>query len=139
VKEYKRQAANQDLVSRKVNKEKTGVFTGSFAINPATKQPTPIWIADYVLMEYGTGAIMAVPAHDERDFEFAKVFDLDIRRVVAGKGIADPRLEQAYTETANCTLVNSGQFTGLPIAEGAKKIVAWLAANGHAKPVVNYR
>jgi len=139
VKEYKRQAANQDLVSRKVNKEKTGVFTGSFAINPATKQPIPIWIADYVLMEYGTGAIMAVPAHDERDFEFAKVFDLDIRRVVAGKGSSDSRLEEAYTETAGCTLVNSGQFNGLPIAEGTKKIVAWLAANGHAKPVVNYR
>ncbi len=139
VKEYKRQAANQDLVSRKVNKEKTGVFTGSFAINPATKQPIPIWIADYVLMEYGTGAIMAVPGHDERDFEFAKVFDLDIKRVVAGKGNTDPRLEEAYTETANCTLVNSGQFSGLPIAEGTKKIVAWLAANGHAKPVVNYR
>ena len=139
VTEYKRQAANQDLVSRKVNKDKTGVFTGSFAINPATKQPIPIWIADYVLMEYGTGAIMAVPAHDERDFEFAKVFDLDIRRVVAGKGSTDPRLEQAYTETAGCTLLNSGQFSGLPIAEGTKKIVAWLAASGHAKPVVNYR
>jgi leucyl-tRNA synthetase len=82
---------------------------------------------------------MAVPAHDERDFEFAKVFDLDIRRVVAGKASADGRLDAAYTETSNCTLVNSGQFSGQPIAEGTKKIVAWLAANGHAKPVVNYR
>jgi len=139
VKEYTRQAANQDLVSRKVNKEKTGVFTGSFAINPATKQPIPIWIADYVLMEYGTGAIMAVPAHDERDFEFAKVFDLEIKRVVAGKGAADARLEAAYTETSNVSLVNSAQFSGQSIADGTKKIVAWLAANGHAKPVVNYR
>jgi leucyl-tRNA synthetase len=139
VKEYKRQAANQDLVSRKVNKEKTGVFTGSFALNPATQQPIPIWIADYVLMEYGTGAIMAVPAHDERDFEFAKVFDLAITRVVSGKGSTDSRLEQAYTETSNVALVNSAQFNGLSVADGAKKIVAWLAANGHARPVVNYR
>ena len=83
---YKRQAANQDLVSRKVSKEKTGVFTGSFALNPATQKPIPIWIADYVLMEYGTGAIMAVPGHDERDFEFAKAFDLAIVRVVAPAG-----------------------------------------------------
>ncbi len=71
-----------------MSKEKTGVFTGSFAINPATQQPIPIWIADYVLMEYGTGAIMAVPGHDERDFEFATAFDLPIVRVVAATGSA---------------------------------------------------
>ena len=76
-------------MSRKVSKEKTGVFTGAFAINPATQQPIPIWIADYVLMEYGTGAIMAVPAHDERDFEFAKVFDLPIVRVIASNDGVD--------------------------------------------------
>ncbi len=72
-------------MSRKVTKEKTGVFTGSHATNPATGAPIPIWIADYVLMEYGTGAIMAVPGHDERDFEFANVFSLPIVRVVAGE------------------------------------------------------
>jgi leucyl-tRNA synthetase len=69
-----------------VTKEKTGVFTGSHATNPATGAPMPIWIADYVLMEYGTGAIMAVPGHDERDFEFATVFSLPVVRVVAGEG-----------------------------------------------------
>src|SRR5919198_2129181 len=85
---YRERTAKQDLVTRKVvtDKEKTGVFTGSFAINPATGAEIPIWIADYVLMEYGTGAIMAVPGHDERDFEFAAKFDLPIVRVVAGPG-----------------------------------------------------
>src|SRR5205809_548980 len=74
---YRKQAAAKDLVSRKVGeKDKTGVFTGGYAVNPATSQPIPVWVADYVLMEYGTGAIMAVPGHDERDFEFAKKFDL---------------------------------------------------------------
>src|SRR3954468_5791540 len=83
---YRAATSKQDLVTRKVNREKTGVFTGAYAINPATGKPIPIWIADYVLMEYGTGAIMAVPGHDERDFEFAKVFGLPIVRVVAPRG-----------------------------------------------------
>src|SRR5690349_6055827 len=100
VDEYKRRSAKQDIVSRKTTKEKTGVFTGSFAVNPATQQPIPIWIADYVLMEYGTGAIMAVPGHDERDFEFATVFDLPIVRVVAPKsGDVPAKLTEPYTET----------------------------------------
>ena len=85
VEAYRKAAAAKDLVSRKVGeREKTGVFTGGYAINPATGQPIPVWIADYVLMEYGTGAIMAVPGHDERDFEFAQKFGLPIVRVVAG-------------------------------------------------------
>ncbi|HVZ77099.1 MAG TPA: class I tRNA ligase family protein, partial [Gemmatimonadaceae bacterium] len=100
VQAYKARAAAQDLVSRKVNKEKTGVFTGAYAINPATRRPIPIWIADYVLMEYGTGAIMAVPGHDERDFEFATKFDLPIVRVVGrdAHDVAPPR-GAADTET----------------------------------------
>ncbi len=80
VEAYRERAAKQDLVSRKTTKEKTGVFTGSYATNPATGEPIPIWIADYVLMEYGTGAIMAVPGHDERDFEFARVRPADRAR-----------------------------------------------------------
>jgi len=137
---YKRDAAKQDIVTRKVSKDKTGVFTGSFAVNPATQQPIPIWIADYVLMEYGTGAIMAVPGHDERDFEFANVFDLPIVRVVAGVDM-DPhtRLEEAYTETERVRIVNSGQFSGLPVSEAKQRIVSWLANLGHARPVVNFR
>ena len=147
---YRAAAAKQDIVSRKVNKEKTGVFTGSFATNPATGQPIPIWIADYVLMEYGTGAIMAVPGHDERDFEFAKTFGLPIVRVVAPKSSAaahvdsqhrdqHPPLEEAFTETENVHLVNSGQFNGLTVEEALHAIVTWLAERGHAIPIVNYR
>jgi leucyl-tRNA synthetase len=143
VKAYRERAAKQDLVSRKVNKEKTGVFTGSFATNPATQKPIPIWIADYVLMEYGTGAIMAVPGHDERDFEFATVYSLPITRVIASKRDADQRerspLKEAYTETADVHLVGSGQFNGLGVPEGKKAIIAWLQKIGHATPVVNYR
>ncbi|HVX40971.1 MAG TPA: leucine--tRNA ligase [Gemmatimonadaceae bacterium] len=141
VDEYKRRAAKQDIVSRKVSKEKTGVFTGSFAVNPATGQPIPIWIADYVLMEYGTGAIMAVPGHDERDFEFAKVFDLPIVRVVAARGSHDlrPPADEAFVETEHVHTVNSGQFDGLEVAEAKRQIVEWLAARGHARGVVNYR
>jgi leucyl-tRNA synthetase len=141
VDEYKAAAAKQDIVSRKVNKEKTGVFTGSFAINPATQQPIPIWVADYVLMEYGTGAIMAVPGHDERDFEFATVFDLPIVRVVAGPEIVDSHapLEVAYTETEGGRLVNSSEFSGLLVEEAKRAIAGWLSAHGHGRGVVNYR
>jgi leucyl-tRNA synthetase len=145
VEAYKRRAAKQDIVSRKPTKEKTGVFTGAFAINPATGQPIPIWIADYVLMEYGTGAIMAVPGHDERDFEFAQVFDLPIVRVVAAADAAGqvpgrlPPLTEAYTDSANGRLVNSGEFSGLAVDEGKRRIVEMLAARGQATPVVNYR
>jgi leucyl-tRNA synthetase len=141
--DYTRASAAQDLVSRKVNKEKTGVFTGSFAINPATGQPIPIWIADYVLMEYGTGAIMAVPGHDERDFEFAKTFDLPIVRVVAGPSTrpsdSSPVLDEPFLETDNVRLVNSGEFNGLGVMTGKQRIVDWLAQHGHARGVVNYR
>ncbi len=138
---YKGRAAKQDIVTRKVSKEKTGVFTGSFAINPATQQPIPIWIADYVLMEYGTGAIMAVPGHDERDFEFAKVFDLPIVRVVAARGSHDlrPPADAAYVESDDVQIVNSGRFDGLDVREAKRQIVDWLESRGHAHGVVNYR
>src|SRR5690242_11403954 len=130
VEDYVAAAAKQDIVSRKVNKEKTGVFTGSYAINPATKRPIPIWVADYVLMEYGAGAIMAVPGHDERDFEFATAFDLPIVRVVAGPSSrpedTNPVLEAAFTETDNVRLMNSGDFNGLGVVTGKERIVAWL-------------
>ena len=140
---YKERAAKQDIVTRKVNKEKTGVFTGAFAINPGTQQPIPIWIADYVLMEYGTGAIMAVPGHDERDFEFAKTFDLPIVRVVAsptdGANPSAP-LDAPLTDAGpDAYLVNSKSFDGLSARDAAAAIVTWLAENGHGRPVVNYR
>lgn len=137
---YRDATSRQDLVSRKTNKEKTGVFTGSYAINPATRQPIPVWIADYVLMEYGTGAIMAVPGHDERDFEFAQVFGLPIVRVVAAEGeSAEAPLEVAYSDDANGRLVNSGPFEDLPVAGARGAVTTWLAEHEAAQAVTNYR
>jgi leucyl-tRNA synthetase len=139
VEAYQKQAARMDLVARqKADKTKTGVFTGAFCRNPATGEPIPVWIADYVLVEYGTGAIMAVPGHDQRDFEFAQAFRLPIPRVVAGPGDdAGTPLEEAYL--GDGALVNSGRFDGLPWREGARAIVEWLEGQGLAEPRVNYR
>ena len=141
VMEYRARTAKQDVVSRKVTKEKTGVFTGAYAMNPATGEPIPIWIADYVLMEYGTGAIMAVPGHDERDFEFAKTFGLPIVRVVAGKGESEhtPLTEPFVDSGDTAHLVNSGKFSGKPVSEGKSAIVSALEGQGRARKVVNYR
>ena len=140
VRAYQERTQRQDLVSRKSVKEKSGVFTGAYAHNPATGDRIPVWIADYVLMEYGTGAIMAVPGHDERDFEFAGRFGLPITRVVAGVGDdADSPLSAAFTDDALGRLVNSGVFDGLAVAEARARVTAWLAEGGHATPVVNYR
>ncbi|MEP6733485.1 MAG: leucine--tRNA ligase, partial [bacterium] len=137
---YITRAEKQDLVTRKTSKEKTGVFTGAYAINPATGEPIPIWIADYVLMEYGTGAIMAVPGHDERDHEFALKYDLPIVRVIANESqTSDSPITEPFTETDACHLVNSGRFNGLTVSEGKTTIVTELAAHGMAIPVVNYR
>jgi leucyl-tRNA synthetase len=134
VKAYQREVQSKDIVSRRVgDKTKTGVFIGSYARNPATGESVPIWIADYVLMEYGTGAIMAVPAHDKRDFEFATQFKLAIRQVVAVPGETLPIVSEAGT------LMNSGAFDGLAFADGLRKIVAWLAERGLATPRVQYR
>jgi leucyl-tRNA synthetase len=140
VEAYREKASRQDLVTRKVNREKTGVFTGSHATNPATGAPIPIWIADYVLMEYGTGAIMAVPGHDERDHEFATAFGLPIVRVVAAEGEdAHTPLTSAYSDNERGRLVNSGTFDGMTVPDGSRAIVAWLAGRGAGRPVVNYR
>ena len=141
VNDYRRRVAAMDLVSRKsVEKAKTGVFTGSYARNPATGESVPIWIADYVLMEYGTGAIMAVPGHDERDFEFAVQMKLPIVRVVAGPGqSATTPLAAAEADIPEGTLVNSPGYDGKPWEEAKRAITAALAAKGLAKPVTNYR
>ncbi|HEX5817812.1 MAG TPA: leucine--tRNA ligase [Gemmatimonadales bacterium] len=141
VEAYRKAAAAQDLVSRKVgDREKTGVFTGGYAINPATGEPIPVWIADYVLMEYGTGAIMAVPGHDERDFAFATKFGLPIVRVIAGEGQdGDTPLDEAYVETAHARLVNSMQFNDLPAEEAKPQVTAWLAGKGVGRLKVQFR
>ncbi|HET7631001.1 MAG TPA: leucine--tRNA ligase [Gemmatimonadaceae bacterium] len=140
VEAYRDAAGKQDIVTRKVNREKTGVFTGSYAINPANGELLPIWVADYVLMEYGTGAIMAVPGHDERDFEFARKFGLSTPRVV-GRDAHDtrPPTDAAFTDTTSGVMVNSGKFSGQGVAEAKRNIVDWLARRGAAKPVVQYR
>jgi leucyl-tRNA synthetase len=137
---YRARSAHQDLVTRKTSKEKTGAFTGAVAINPATGQPVPVWIADYVLMEYGTGAIMAVPGHDERDFEFATAFGLPIVRVVAGPEAApDAPLEAADVTVDGARIVNSGDFDGMSVADAKSRIVEWLAGRGAAEEVTTFR
>ncbi|TFG66022.1 MAG: leucine--tRNA ligase, partial [Gemmatimonadales bacterium] len=145
---YREEAAALDLKERQKTdtRTKTGVFTGGFATNPATGDLVPVWVADYVLMEYGTGAIMAVPAHDQRDFEFATERDLPIIPVVVpavgaeldGSGAED--LDAAFTEhTETELLINSGEFTGSTATEASERIVVWLAERGMAEPRVNYR
>ncbi len=138
---YRAQAAAKDLVSRKVGeKEKTGVALGSTAINPATGAPIPIWIADYVLMEYGTGAIMAVPGHDERDFDFATKYRLPIVRVVAREGeSADTPLAEALADVDAGRLVNSGEYDNLPALEAKRAVTRWLESSGHGEGKVQFR
>ena len=130
----------KDLVARKkIEKRKTGVFTGGYCVNPASGQRVPIWIADYVLMGYGTGAIMAVPGHDERDFDFATAYELPIPRVIAAPGEdADTPLAIAY-EYPTGTLVNSGRYDGFAVDQAKRAVVADLAARGLAEAKVTYR
>jgi leucyl-tRNA synthetase len=118
-------------------REKTGVFLGSYVINKLNGQPVPIWITDYVLLSYGTGAVMGVPAHDQRDFEFAKKYGLPIRVVIAPPDWSGEELECAYTETG--TMANSGQFDGLPSEQGFEAICNYMEKNGLGKRTVTYR
>jgi leucyl-tRNA synthetase len=138
---YRRRVASLDLVSRKVgDKEKSGVFVGSYARNPGTGESVPIWIADYVLMEYGTGAIMGVPGHDERDFDFARRHGLPVVRVIAGAGQdATTPLVNAEPDVPGGRLVNSPGFDSLPWEEAGRAITSALEAKGLARAVVNYR
>jgi leucyl-tRNA synthetase len=121
-------------------REKTGVFTGAYAVNPVNNETIPVWIADYVLVHYGTGAVMCVPAHDQRDFEFAKKFDLPIREVISNeKSVKDSsgELKEAYVEAGR--MVNSGSFNGLDSEEAKTKIMEDLAKKGLAKTTVKYK
>ena len=135
VREYRERTARKSELERAdLSKEKTGVFTGGYAINPATNEKIPIWIADYVLVGYGTGAIGGVPAHDERDLEFAKKFDLPIVVVVQPTGD-----EPAIGFTGEGIAVNSPMINGLTSAEAKKKITAWLEERGLGKRAINYK
>ena len=125
--------SKSDLERTDLAKEKTGVFTGAYAINPVNNKKIPIWIADYVLITYGTGAIMAVPAHDERDYEFAKQFDLDIVEVVSGGDVS----KEAYT--GDGPHVNSNFLNGLNNEEAIDKMIEWLEENDRGKKKVSYR
>jgi leucyl-tRNA synthetase len=135
-------AKKSDLERTDLAKEKTGVFSGAYAINPVNGSRIPIWIADYVLISYGTGAIMAVPAHDERDWEFAKTFNLPIIQVVADSppaGEGDYSAEPVECTAADGWAVNSGEFTGLPTKEAIRGITASLEERGIGKKAVNYK
>ncbi len=136
VDQYREAALKKSEIERQENKTKTGVFTGSYAINPATGEPIPIWVADYVLMGYGTGAIMAVPGHDERDFEFAEKFDLPIKQVIEKPEGSDDTDRYYHGEGE---LVNSGQFNGTRSEDAREQIVAWLNAQGVGRSKVTYR
>ncbi|MDZ4994524.1 leucine--tRNA ligase [Clostridium perfringens] len=136
VENYKEEAKKQsDIERQSISREKTGVFTGAYAIHPLTGNEVPIWVGDYVLATYGTGAVMAVPAHDERDFAFAEKFNLPINRVIEAK-------DGSETELPFCehgVLVNSGEFDGLTTAEAKEKIVEKLASMGLGEKKVNFR
>ncbi|HET9844668.1 MAG TPA: leucine--tRNA ligase [Nitrospira sp.] len=139
---YRQAAARKsDLQRQELDKEKTGVFTGGYAINPVNQERLPIWIADYVLMGYGTGAIMAVPAHDVRDWAFAKTYHLPIREVIAGGDVQ----KEAFVETDKGVVVNStspdGRFSidGLAPVDAIPKITAWLESVGTGRKSVNYK
>jgi leucyl-tRNA synthetase len=137
VREYREKTARKsDMERTELAKEKSGVFTGAYAINPVNGERVPIWVADYVLLGYGTGAIMAVPAHDERDLEFAQKFELPVKIVVQapGKGV-----EESIGFCEHGTAVNSGFLDGLPTAEAKAKMGAWLAERGLGKPTVNFK
>ncbi len=135
VRDYRERTARKSELERAdLSKEKTGVFTGAYAINPATSKKIPIWIADYVLLGYGTGAIGGVPAHDERDLEFAKKFDLPIIVVVQ-----PTRDEPAIGFTGEGVAVNSPIINGLTSADAKKKITAWLEQHGFGKRAINYK
>ena len=139
---YREAAARKsDLQRQELDKEKTGVFTGGYAINPVNGERLPVWLADYVLMSYGTGAIMAVPAHDERDWAFAKTYQLPIREVIQGGHVQ----EAAFVATDRGTVVNSAlpdgslSLNGMKPAEAIPAITAWLEQKGTGKKAINYK
>ena len=137
VEDYIFRSSMRSNVDRLQDKEKTGVFTGSYAINPLNGAKVPIWLSDYVLADYGTGAIMCVPAHDDRDFEFAKKFDLPIIQVIAKDGKEVEELTEAYTEAG--IMINSGEFSGMNSVDAKRDVPGILEERGIGKKTTNYK
>lgn len=134
---YREKAAmKSDLERTDLAKKKTGVFTGSYAVHPLSGAKLPVWISDYVLASYGTGAVMAVPAHDQRDFDFAKQFNLPVQQVISPDGMPH-ELGEAYTEEG--LLLNSGEFSGMPSEEARKKVTEALEEKGIGRAAVTYK
>ena len=138
VTKYIAEAANKSNVDRMQSKEKTGVFTGSYAVNPLNGALVPIWLSDYVLADYGTGAIMCVPAHDDRDFEFAKKFNIPIIQVIAKDGKEIENMTEAYTEAAG-TMINSGEWNGMESSVLKKEAPAMIEKMGFGRKTTNYK
>lgn len=144
IQQYQAEAASKSDIDRTAEgREKTGVWTGSYAINPVNDEKIPIWIADYVLMDYGTGAIMAVPAHDQRDFEFAKTFDLPIKVVVQPPGEELSAETMTAAHAGDGVMVNSGPLDGVPAGkengQSVEAAIAWLEQHGKGRGMANYR
>jgi len=137
VEDYIFRASMKSSVDRLQDKEKTGVFTGKYAVNPVNNTPIPIWISDYVLADYGTGAIMCVPAHDDRDFEFAKKFNIPIVQVISKDGAAIEDMTEAYTESG--VMVNSGEFNGMKSEDAKRDLPKILESRGIGKVTTNYK
>lgn len=138
VEKYIFDSSMKSNVDRMQSKEKTGVFTGSYAINPLNGVKTPIWLSDYVLADYGTGAIMCVPAHDDRDFEFAKKFDLPIVQVIAKDGKEIENMTEAYTDAVG-TMINSGDWNGMESAKLKLEAPQMIEEKGYGKKTTNYK
>ena len=138
VEDYIYRASTRSNIDRMQDKEKTGVFTGSYAINPLNGNKVPIWLSDYVLADYGTGAIMCVPAHDDRDFAFAKKFDLPIIQVIAKDGKEIENMTEAYTE-ASGTMINSGEWNGMESSVLKKEAPDIIEKKGFGRKKVNYK
>ena len=141
VEEYKVEASKSSEIERMAtDREKTGVFTGAYAINPMNNEKVPIWIADYVLEDYGTGCVMAVPAHDERDYEFAKKYNLPIKQVITSKALENTDVqEKAFTDVATGVLINSGELDGLSVKEAQERIYESLKYRNIGGKKINYK
>ena len=137
VEKYCFDASTKSSVDRLTDKEKTGVFTGTYCVNPVSGKEIPVWVADYVLADYGTGAVMCVPAHDERDFEFATKFELPIVQVILPEGEEEKPLEEAYV--GDGVIINSGDWNGMKAFEAKKKVPHLMEEKGIGKKTVNFK